>query len=224
TLLLLFVPQAFNFVYSAPQIFGFVPCPRHRLPKMVINSPMPRKLINQLQKKFDTDALSGAGSDDGYTGTNSDSDTPAPTPSIREPGAVHRTLSSAMMSFAKGKLAGSRKTGKSSRSRAGSAAEAGSSQAAGSTYMVASRTTLEAAKPLGLRILRLYELLGILDVERDEEGNMVSINNLTLLNLVLVKCKRLTEAQLNNRILLIQVANSLLAFFIRYRLSHLFYY
>lgn len=33
TLLLLFIPQIFNFVYSAPQLFAVVPCPRHRLPR-----------------------------------------------------------------------------------------------------------------------------------------------------------------------------------------------
>jgi UDP-N-acetylglucosamine--dolichyl-phosphate N-acetylglucosaminephosphotransferase len=33
TLLLLFVPQIFNFIYSAPQLFRLVPCPRHRLPR-----------------------------------------------------------------------------------------------------------------------------------------------------------------------------------------------
>ncbi len=33
TLVLLLVPQIFNFIYSAPQIFGLVPCPRHRLPR-----------------------------------------------------------------------------------------------------------------------------------------------------------------------------------------------
>ncbi|KAF2743443.1 hypothetical protein M011DRAFT_410600 [Sporormia fimetaria CBS 119925] len=32
TLMLLLLPQAFNFVYSAPQLFHLVPCPRHRLP------------------------------------------------------------------------------------------------------------------------------------------------------------------------------------------------
>ncbi|KAF2423818.1 N-acetylglucosaminephosphotransferas-like protein [Tothia fuscella] len=32
TLWLLFIPQVFNFIYSAPQLFGLVPCPRHRLP------------------------------------------------------------------------------------------------------------------------------------------------------------------------------------------------
>ena len=33
TLLLLLLPQIANFLYSAPQLFGVVPCPRHRLPK-----------------------------------------------------------------------------------------------------------------------------------------------------------------------------------------------
>ncbi|GJC78057.1 UDP-N-acetylglucosamine--dolichyl-phosphate N-acetylglucosaminephosphotransferase [Colletotrichum liriopes] len=35
TLGLLLVPQLFNFLYSTPQIFGLVPCPRHRLPRFV---------------------------------------------------------------------------------------------------------------------------------------------------------------------------------------------
>lgn len=34
TLLLLFIPQIFNFLYSIPQLFKFIPCPRHRLPKI----------------------------------------------------------------------------------------------------------------------------------------------------------------------------------------------
>jgi len=33
TLLLFFIPQIFNFIYSTPQLFGIIPCPRHRLPK-----------------------------------------------------------------------------------------------------------------------------------------------------------------------------------------------
>lgn len=33
TLMLFFLPQIGNFIYSAPQLFGLVPCPRHRLPK-----------------------------------------------------------------------------------------------------------------------------------------------------------------------------------------------
>ncbi|KAF2091604.1 UDP-GlcNAc-1-phosphate transferase [Saccharata proteae CBS 121410] len=33
TLLLLLLPQIANFIYSAPQLFHIVPCPRHRLPR-----------------------------------------------------------------------------------------------------------------------------------------------------------------------------------------------
>jgi len=33
TLLLFFIPQVLNFVYSVPQLFHMIPCPRHRLPK-----------------------------------------------------------------------------------------------------------------------------------------------------------------------------------------------
>ncbi|KAK3944871.1 glycosyl transferase family 4-domain-containing protein [Diplogelasinospora grovesii] len=33
TLILLLIPQIFNFIYSTPQLFGLVPCPRHRLPR-----------------------------------------------------------------------------------------------------------------------------------------------------------------------------------------------
>ncbi|ESP04791.1 hypothetical protein LOTGIDRAFT_184756 [Lottia gigantea] len=33
TMLLFFIPQILNFIYSVPQLFRFVPCPRHRLPR-----------------------------------------------------------------------------------------------------------------------------------------------------------------------------------------------
>ncbi|XP_032666638.1 UDP-N-acetylglucosamine--dolichyl-phosphate N-acetylglucosaminephosphotransferase [Odontomachus brunneus] len=33
TTLLFFIPQIINFLYSAPQLFRLMPCPRHRLPK-----------------------------------------------------------------------------------------------------------------------------------------------------------------------------------------------
>ncbi|CAO3641297.1 unnamed protein product [Cunninghamella echinulata] len=34
TLILFFIPQMFNFLYSCPQIFRFVECPRHRMPRL----------------------------------------------------------------------------------------------------------------------------------------------------------------------------------------------
>lgn len=33
TILLFFLPQILNFLYSVPQLFHFIPCPRHRMPK-----------------------------------------------------------------------------------------------------------------------------------------------------------------------------------------------
>jgi UDP-N-acetylglucosamine--dolichyl-phosphate N-acetylglucosaminephosphotransferase len=33
TLLLFFIPQIINFLYSIPQLFKLIPCPKHRLPK-----------------------------------------------------------------------------------------------------------------------------------------------------------------------------------------------
>lgn len=35
TMLMFFTPQIFNFLLSTPQLFKIVPCPRHRLPKLV---------------------------------------------------------------------------------------------------------------------------------------------------------------------------------------------
>ena len=34
TVLLFMLPQIFNFLLSCPQLFKFVPCPRHRMPKL----------------------------------------------------------------------------------------------------------------------------------------------------------------------------------------------
>uniref|UniRef100_A0A8C4SN61 UDP-N-acetylglucosamine--dolichyl-phosphate N-acetylglucosaminephosphotransferase n=1 Tax=Erpetoichthys calabaricus TaxID=27687 RepID=A0A8C4SN61_ERPCA len=34
TMLLFFIPQLLNFIYSLPQLFHVVPCPRHRLPRL----------------------------------------------------------------------------------------------------------------------------------------------------------------------------------------------
>lgn len=40
TMLLFFIPQVFNFLYSVPQLFHLVPCPRHRMPRQVVSSTM----------------------------------------------------------------------------------------------------------------------------------------------------------------------------------------
>lgn len=50
TLLLLFVPQIFNFIYSAPQLFRIIPCPRHRLPRFNARSGLLEPSVTQWQQ------------------------------------------------------------------------------------------------------------------------------------------------------------------------------
>jgi len=50
TLLLLFVPQIFNFLYSAPQLFGLVPNPRHRLPRFNARTGLLEPSVTQWQR------------------------------------------------------------------------------------------------------------------------------------------------------------------------------
>lgn len=47
TVLLFFIPQIINFLYSVPQLFHFVGCPRHRLPK---HNPITDRLELSLNK------------------------------------------------------------------------------------------------------------------------------------------------------------------------------
>ncbi|RDW92108.1 hypothetical protein BP5796_01502 [Coleophoma crateriformis] len=49
TLLLLFVPQIFNFLYSAPQLFHIVRCPRHRLPRFNARSGLLEPSVTEWQ-------------------------------------------------------------------------------------------------------------------------------------------------------------------------------
>ncbi|CAH0560668.1 unnamed protein product [Brassicogethes aeneus] len=50
TTLLFFIPQVFNFLYSSPQLFKLIPCPRHRLPKF--NSKTDRLEISTTLFKY----------------------------------------------------------------------------------------------------------------------------------------------------------------------------
>jgi UDP-N-acetylglucosamine--dolichyl-phosphate N-acetylglucosaminephosphotransferase len=49
TVLLFFAPQILNFVISLPQLFGFVPCARHRLPKVLTEGKHKGKLEGQAE-------------------------------------------------------------------------------------------------------------------------------------------------------------------------------
>ena len=49
TLLLLFIPQIFNFIYSSPQLFRLIPCPRHRLPRFNARTGLLEPSVTQWQ-------------------------------------------------------------------------------------------------------------------------------------------------------------------------------
>ena len=55
TLLLFFLPQIFNFVLSCPQLFGLVPCPRHRVPRYEPTSTPPLCVRTHMCLSFDSD-------------------------------------------------------------------------------------------------------------------------------------------------------------------------
>lgn len=54
TLLLFFIPQILNFLYSTPQLFHLIPCPRHRLPKFDSKTG----LLNYSKTSFKLEELS----------------------------------------------------------------------------------------------------------------------------------------------------------------------
>lgn len=130
TLLLFFIPQVFNFLYSIPQLFHFVPCPRHRLPKY-----------------------------------NSDTD-----------------------------------------------------------LMECSRTQFRYSdlSMLGKLFVRVFKLLRIIQWSEDADG-IVTTNNFTLINLTIVVCGPTQEGQLTQRLLLMQLICTCIAFTIRYPLAIYFY-
>lgn len=57
TMLLFFMPQVFNFLFSVPQLFRFIPCPRHRLPRY----NMETEKLEQSFTKFKISDLSNVG-------------------------------------------------------------------------------------------------------------------------------------------------------------------
>ena len=50
TLLLLLIPQILNFIYSAPQLFHIIPCPRHRLPRFNSRSGLLENSMTQWER------------------------------------------------------------------------------------------------------------------------------------------------------------------------------
>ncbi|XP_011690369.1 PREDICTED: UDP-N-acetylglucosamine--dolichyl-phosphate N-acetylglucosaminephosphotransferase isoform X2 [Wasmannia auropunctata] len=130
TTLLFFIPQIINFLYSVPQLFHLVPCPRHRLPK-----------YNEKTDKL----------------------TPSNT--------------------------------------------------------VFNKSELNA---LGWLLMRIFRACKLVKWEEDTAG-VITCNNLTLINFVLINTGPLREPTLASILLIIQIISSMMAFVIRYPLASIFY-
>lgn len=50
TLMLFLIPQVINFIYSVPQLFHIIPCPRHRLPKFNADDGLMYPSFGELEK------------------------------------------------------------------------------------------------------------------------------------------------------------------------------
>lgn len=129
TVLLFFIPQVLNFLYSVPQLFHIIPCPRHRLPKY---SPE----TNLLQ-------------------------------------ASRAVITKKEMSF------------------------------------------------LNKLILEVLVILHLID--KTEDNDSIKINNMTLINLFLIKLGPMSEVRLTISLLLFQVVCTAVAFLVRYPMASYFY-
>ncbi|KAI9010622.1 glycosyl transferase family 4-domain-containing protein [Hyaloraphidium curvatum] len=137
TILLFHIPQIFNFLYSCPQVFGFVHCPRHRMPKL------------------------------------------NPKTGLLEP------------SYA---------------------------------CLDGSEEGTKKIKGLGRLFLNILRILGLADIRKDPKtGDWTHVNNLTLINLVLVKLGPLSEERTTIAVMVLQAVGTCIAAFIRYGLVSLVY-
>lgn len=57
TLLIFFLPQIVNFIYSVPQLFNIVPCPRHRMPRFNLEDGLMYPSYGQLKPGYKLGSL-----------------------------------------------------------------------------------------------------------------------------------------------------------------------
>lgn len=199
TLLLFFIPQILNFLYSVPQLFGLIPCPRHRLPRLNSNTGLldmsliavslperawhPRNIFIHLMSRLKClyvvdaeahDIASIALPHQIQVDPKANSETPSTMRPVKR--ASLRRIQTA-------------------RHKAKTEAEA----------------DMEAESEANKLIVK------------NKRPRRVYINNLTIINVCLYWGGSTTEANLTRRLLLFQLLINLAAFLFRYQLAALFY-
>lgn len=145
TLLLFFIPQTFNFILSSPQLFGLIPCPRHRVPKLRYVTLIP-------------------------------------------------TVFTFIDTF--GRLDG---------------------------RLDPSTAEIENPSSLTILVLQVLHFFRLANVKISRDRRRAETTNLTLINFILTKTGPIKEYTLTRWVVIIQIACSMLAFFVRYGLASLVY-
>ncbi|KAI8822883.1 UDP-N-acetylglucosamine--dolichyl-phosphate N-acetylglucosaminephosphotransferase-like protein [Fimicolochytrium jonesii] len=198
TVLLFMLPQIFNFIYSCPQLFGFVDCPRHRMPSCDHKTNLLQYTTFLLTAKRGKLATLGKPmisllhflglvklTTVTVPATNIADSLDAVTASPVEVGG--RRASGGKMN---GKGKGKAKPGKLSYPPRPMLSPAGSSSALHATTASSSSSSPTTTE--------------------------THVNNLTIMNLMLVKLGPMTEQQLAICVVVFQAACSVLAFGVRY--------
>ncbi|KAG0235045.1 tunicamycin resistance protein [Actinomortierella wolfii] len=244
TLLLFFLPQIFNFLLSAPQLFRLVPCPRHRVPRFNRGTLLmePSWVVIDHDHSDEDDKIQDHKTLTHYSNNNNTS-------------VAHTSAGGPTILSARSAPMSSIPNGGTSRSRTNSSqgdlyppAEASvggegrdedpssiaNTRATASSSPIPSKSRRDPPlQPLAPRHLskvswlciRLLERLGLTKIRYDARTGTrpVEMTNLTVLNVLLLRCGPMSEKQLTIAVMVLQAACSALAFFIRYKLVVFFY-
>ncbi|KAG0283421.1 tunicamycin resistance protein [Linnemannia gamsii] len=204
TLLLFFIPQIFNFLLSAPQLFRLVPCPRHRVPRYnrQTNLMEPSRVV--LDEEDDLDIEFSNSKQDSKVGSRQS--------------APGRSASSAFLSSA----------GATAQDADDSHMKPSSSAVGEGSNLPSTTTLLQDFRPFkdsklkrsGWYCIKLLEALGLTHVRYDAKTGKrpLEMTNLTILNLILLKAGPMSERNLTISVMVVQFCCSLVAFVIRHRL------
>ena len=195
TLLLLLIPQILNFLYSAPQLFNILPCPRHRLPH-----------FNARTGLLEASWVDWSGEVDGALVSKMNGHA-----SSRH---VHNQSSSHVSP--NGLQSGVHRE----RSRSNSVGSRGTSPVTGGlTKFRRIKTRATPLNPIINSGLRLLAALRLVETGEDDRGNVIRCTNLTILNLWLVWFGPMREDKLALGLLSMQLIVGLIGLWVRHRMA-----
>ena len=208
TMLLFFIPQILNFLYSVPQLFGLIPCPRHRLPRYTCLSniytvTLSLPLLFSLFTIFFLFPLPLSVFSCLFPLIPSFFVRPFLFPSLSASLYTYLpSLTNSLITYSHC-LRLNRKSG-----------------LLGISWAQFNPSHLS---PLGKLTLSILQTFRLVTTEAASEEGEIRVNNLTIINFLLRLTGPTHEQTLTVRVLLLQVAFSGIAFFIRYGLVKFFY-